>query len=92
MKIHSFYYKILTTGFSNHYICILIEKAYVRERIAYFAKWKVGTQTYTMKEMLINSLHSGGTNCIFEYQELWIATKKAVDLSHVVEFKITDHS
>lgn len=45
-----------------------------------------------MKEMLINSLHSGGTNCIFEYQELWIATKKAVDLSHVVEFKITDHS
>lgn len=43
MKIQETTYKILTTDFSNHYICILIEKAYVRERIAYFAKWKVGT-------------------------------------------------
>lgn len=43
MKIHEATYKILTTDFSNHYICILIEKSYVRERIAYFAKWKVGT-------------------------------------------------
>ena len=65
MKIHETTYKILTTDFSNHYICILIEKAYVRERIAYFVKWRVGTQTYNTKEMLLNSLHSGGTNCIF---------------------------